>query len=277
MIQCRVISLGSTVAIVFPSFDGDLAGRRGDAEHHRLRTLADQEPRISHWRAEYAKGLVLLREDHAFPGAEGVFEQALTNGLLAIASAERPGLISPTNALPAASRLAREMAGVPEVDQQNLVQAVSRTSAPRHGRGPGGVLTDDDVQLLDDLDTHPALVGAGSNELLDSHWAKAEIENHYEARRAVDYLALLDYEEVERRVEAAKDLLYLSPEDQLIVGDPQECPVCEHATMNREGGDDFGHGFTAGTCVVCSYRRSDAMAYSRGMDVELARQMEKDD
>jgi hypothetical protein len=38
--------------------------------------------------------------------------------------------------------------------------------------------------------------------------------------------------------------------------------------MQATGGDDFGYGITAATCHVCSYQRSDRIAYDLGMDKE---------
>ena len=50
--------------------------------------------------------------------------------------------------------------------------------------------------------------------------------------------------------------------------EPQDCPVCNRQTLQSTDGDDFGYGITAGTCLVCSYRRSDRIASELGMDLE---------
>lgn len=247
--------------------------QRERAEDQRLRACAAREPRADQWRRDYVQAVAQLRQDLVFPGAEAVFDTALTKGLLAVAAAERPDLLTPKN-LPAASGLAKALAAVPEVDAPAAGEAYDRTSAVRHGRSPGGVLTPADLQLLENLDDHPALDVLHS-ELLDMHWAKVEVADRYEAARASAYLKLLDEDEIGRRVEAASELLaFVVPGEDVF--EPQECPVCEHETMNREGGDDFGHGYTAGTCLVCSYRLSGDVAYERGMDAELSRQLAKD-
>lgn len=74
----------------------------------------------------------------------------------------------------------------------------------------------------------------------------------------------LDSNEISRRVgEAGRAGGF--DEDEL---EPQECPVCGHSTLMATGPDDFGYGTTAGTCVVCSYHRSDDAAYETNLDQE---------
>jgi hypothetical protein len=46
----------------------------------------DSATRLRGWRHVYAEGVVVLADDHLIPGAEGLFNQALTNGLLAVAA-----------------------------------------------------------------------------------------------------------------------------------------------------------------------------------------------
>lgn len=249
---------------------------RALAETQRLRARADNEPRSEHWRREYVQAVAQLQQDLAFPGVEGVFDQALTKGLLVIAAAERPDLLATKNErLPSASSLATGLATVPEVNASAAEEAYERTSAFRHGRSQGGGLTPSDRDLVEHLDHHPALSGLQS-ELLDLHWAKAEVADHYEVARASHYLDLLDDDEVRRRFAHAKQALtpFVKPGEDVV--EPQECPVCELDAMNREGGDDFGHGYVAGTCLVCSYRRSDDIAYELGIDIELRRQLAAD-
>jgi hypothetical protein len=247
--------------------------RRATAEHQRLRAIADAEPRIKGWRAGYVKGVLLLRKGGVFRAAEGVFNQALTNGLLAIACVEQPALVA-VERLPSASQLAKDLAHVPEVDQPKLDQAIKRTDAARHGRDVGSQLKEGDIRLLGELDGHPAL-SVILGEQIDERWANAYLVNRHEIERAVAYLELLDDDEVQRRIEFAESALAPTPGEY--DEGPQECDVCENETMNREGRDDFGYGYVLGTCVVCSYRRSDDVAHQSGMDAEMRRQMEKDD
>jgi hypothetical protein len=247
---------------------------RAHEEDQRLRVIADREPRTQHWRQEYVQAVVLLEQDLSFPGAEGVFEHALTNGLLAIAAAEHPDLVT-RSFMPSASSLAHSLALVHEVRASDLWAAVQRTGAPRHGRGPGGVLTRTDLCALEDLDNHPVLRGLHS-ELLDAHWARIEVADRYERDRASSYLRLLDEDEIIHRAQVAIVALtpLVEPGEDIVW--PQECPICDHEAMNHEGGDDFGYGYTGGTCLVCSYRRSDDVAYQAGAMAELNRQLEAD-
>jgi hypothetical protein len=248
----------------------------------------------------YAEGAAVLDEDCHVVGAEALFDQALTNGLLVIATSYIPGHPAgdPKKKQPSASawltQLSKqagvtdgvaqlptgkraqefdEQIGLRYLDHEELVplyvkqlrDALRRTQAARHGRGPGEQVRPEDVAALLALDAHPAL-GALVNHYLDRDWRRAQIADRSEQARAADYLDLLDEDEVDRRANhSALALASMTSEDDM---EPQDCSVCGRTALLSSGGDDFGYGITAGTCLVCSYRRSDRIAYDLGVDLE---------
>lgn len=230
-------------------------------------------------KAHYAEGALTLRDGHLIPGAEGLFNQALTNGLLVIAAANH--LLPPAGErLPAARGLITLLAGV--VDAKILTaldQAVLRTDAARHGRSTGATLTRPDVDALVELDRDPALGGSLMDVEVDRDWVRARAADGAEQDRAGEYLALLERElgeeEIERRAEAASGIGAPAPGD---VGDgPQQCPVCQQETLAVTDTDDFGHGIGAGLCAVCSYWRGPDIVYWLGFDAEMDRLVQRDD
>ncbi len=251
-----------------------------------------------HRRHLYAEGAAVLDQDEHVAGAEALFDQSLTNGLLAIVATHWPtGIYRSDRKLKSASELlavikdeltlqdgiahvsteerATDLAedstrrtlntnGSVLIQVKQLRDAVTRTQLPRHGRGPGRQVTRDDVKALLALDDHPAL-RAVHNQYLDETWRRAQVADRNEHARAADYLDLLGEEERTRRVEAADAVLAPTPGE--VETPPQECPVCSHETLASTGSDDFGYGITAGTCLVCSYRRSADIAYNLGVDI----------
>jgi hypothetical protein len=47
--------------------------------------------------------------------------------------------------------------------------------------------------------------------------------------------------------------------------------VCDRTALASTGQDPFGYGITAGTCLVCSYRRNEVIAWNLGRDLEWDR------
>jgi hypothetical protein len=172
--------------------------------------------------------------------------------------------------------LIKALAQLDEVDEACLTATIDRVNAPRHGRGASGVVTDGDVELLRRLDGHPAL-GELSNENLDRHWALGTINNEIEWHRAEEYLALLDQEEVERRATAIASHFEFDRYEAKGDNVAQDCDLRGHETMNIESAAEVSGGPMAGTCLLCSYRRSSAIADEQSMSMELVRLMEKDD
>jgi hypothetical protein len=256
---------------------------------------------ISTERADiYAAGTAVLEQDKEVANAEGIFAQALTNGLLAIAAVCVPGhpASSATSvSLPPASKLLDDfvdafgqthgVCSVPtgedavdlkgfrfaslgyelrvEIQVDVLRDALRRSNAPRHGRGAAGVLTDEDVRALGQLDDHPAL-RVLSGQYADSGWRQGQVEDLNEHARASDYLALLDESEQERRRNELPVPLVKPGDDPGVP--PQSCPVCGWETLISTGGDEMGYGITAGVCFICSYRLSEATAHEMNLDAE---------
>lgn len=82
---------------------------------------------------------------------------------------------------------------------------------------------------------------------------------------ATRYLALLDEEEIQRRVEAADYCGSSSGGYEAL----QECPVCGNETLVAESIDDFGIGIGVGTCFVCGYWRSPREVDEAAQDIRL--------
>jgi len=245
-------------------------------------SLQDQRREI------YAEATSVLDEDCLVPGAEALFDQALTNGLLVIAGAFIPGHAAtedpPPRRLPSADQLLTDVAkqaghaggrtaavpfggarrsGSLLLKVAQLRDAVQRTQTARHGRGPGGQVTEADVQALLALDEHPALQ-AIAGHYLDKTWREAQVDNRIELARAADFLSHLSANEITRRVDEAERANDFGDGDPK----PQECPVCGNNTLLGTEADAFGYGTTAGTCLVCSYRRSEETAYDLNLDQE---------
>lgn len=250
-----------------------------------------------HRRKVYAACTAALLDESSSPG-EGTFDTALTNGLLAIASVSIPGHKSAnlTGFMPAASKVLDDLvaefgetSGVVEVptgeEERDLNQfgmmvglghelkvrvnvgqlreALKRTQPTRHGSGPDEQLTDADVEALVALDDHPALrcLGDRRNDLA---WTRGDVDEDLEMSRALGFMRLLDEADVQARVEAAERYAPHYDDGREL----QDCPVCGHQTLVPTGTDGFGYGHTAGTCVVCSYRRSEHATYLLDLDDE---------
>jgi hypothetical protein len=250
-----------------------------------------------HRRKIYAACTAALLDESSSPG-EGTFDTALTNGLLAIASVSIPGHKSAntTGFMPAANKVLDDLvakfgetSGVVEVptgeEERDLNQdgmmiglgrelkvhvnvgqlreALSRTQPTRHGSGPEGQLIDADVEALVALDDHPALrcLGDRRNDLF---WTRGDVDDDDEMSRAAAYLRLLDEDDIGARAEAARR--YAPRYDESV--ELQGCAACGHQTLVPTASDGFGYGNTPGTCVVCSYRRSEHATYLLDLEDE---------
>lgn len=247
----------------------------------------------------YAAGTAILQQDKEVAGAEGIFNQALTNGLLAVAAHSIPGhpAADASARPPSASRILDDLAaafgkdgetclvdtgeentdftavglvplGRPRilaVPVDKLRDAIRRTDPTRHGRAAAGSLTEEDIEALAELDGHPAqraLVGRYADEA----WRRGRVDDLNEYARAEEYLGLFDEDE---RVRRAEDLPSPSsaPGDDL--GVPlQACPVCGTEALVAAGTDEMGYGIAPGVCVVCSYRRSEDAAHELNLEAE---------
>lgn len=272
-----------------------------------LPPLTDEERLRAQRSLEYASGAALLEEDHEVPGAAGIFEQALCNALAVIVAARwagsevngkgtvksaddllkvieaeeaRAGRVGPVlvldepRATPALPRIS--IPGWDEVvdtdpgvriEVKVLREALRITAPRRHGKLSEKSLERRHVEAPVKLDAYPA-INVLHGEYGDRRIAKERVRDLWRRDQAEDYLGLLSEEEIERRVEAAQELLPADPKERLICLGLFECSVCENDTLLATHLDDLGLGFAAGTCFVCGYYRSDQVA-----DEEAARFM----
>jgi hypothetical protein len=254
---------------------------------------------ISKHRCEqYATGTTALQENIAAPGADGVFDVALTNGLLAVVAVAVPGHAAAKTAckLPPASKLlddlevtfGKDAAGVTEVptgeNAQDLVgiglvdlgyertvrvevdllaDALARTQAARHGRGPTGLLTSSDVEALAVLDEHPAL-SVLADYRREQYWDRGSAADTAEFDRALGVLKLLTDADIAARVMSVASAHGLPVEEHEL----QFCPVCGNQTLVSGSTDSWGYGIVAATCPVCSFEQSEHGAELLNLDQE---------
>ncbi|MEV6711992.1 hypothetical protein AB0M48_08095 [Lentzea sp. NPDC051208] len=148
---------------------------------------------------------------------------------------------------------------VVKIDTVALRAAIGIVYPVRHGRLANGELDGSHVEALIALGDHPTL-GGFLNEEMDDQWMTDHARDEWMRGSAADYVELLGEEEVARRVELAEDYLSFDPKDRATEEPLHECPVCWNETMLCRGADMFGVGIGAGTCIVCGYTRSTAIA-----------------
>lgn len=152
-----------------------------------------------------------------------------------------------------------------DIQTDRLRGALRRADAARHGRGSAGILTDEDIQALVELDAHPALQ-ALTDRYADEEWRKGQVDDLNEQARAEEYLDLLDSDEVERRLENVPAPYGAPGEDP---GVPKQlCTVCNYEALIATGSDEMGYGIAPGVCFICSYRQSDAAAHELNLNAE---------
>lgn len=250
-------------------------------------------------KRQYAVATTALEDNPNVAGSDGLFDIALTNGLLEIAAAAIPGHPAATavGRMPPASRVLSDLVDrfghdqgftTIETDEDerdfstpmftpngkkvevriNVAQlrdALARTQAARHGRGPADTLTSTDVEALSALDNHPALrVTAQHRRDLD--WTKGRSADEDELERAAEFIVMMSDEDIAARVDAVRFEHGWSLDSPEL----QECPVCGNDTLISLGTDDWGYGIVAGTCGVCSYRQSEHAAEEASMEMEWA-------
>ncbi|MFD6343452.1 hypothetical protein ACFWF9_01835 [Streptomyces roseolus] len=248
---------------------------------------------------QFARCSAVLDRDHEVPGGEAIFDQALSNGLLAVVAAEWPG----EEREPKGPRMrsAAALLGVikekadeqpdgtflipgtdPDsegvwVDTTTLRDGVDKTQAARHGRGPGN-LERRHVDALLVLDEHRALRRI-AEVMSDGQWVKAEVRDIYERDRAQKYLEFLGDEEAEFRAERAPELVeYPHPKHNPDREgcDLEDCGVCGYESFKLDYPAEF-EGTGSGACLVCSYTRTHDTAYYLTLNAEMKRAMERDD
>jgi len=244
-----------------------------------------ETPLARTWARVYAECAAILDEDHLVPGAAAMFDQGLTNGLLAIVAQEWPGHQGRSG-----DRLksAGELIGVVEnmgvragegsyefvtkgraavvIHTTILTEAIAQTQRVRHGRAGGAILTEAQVAALVALDHHPAL-GVLVDRYADRSWRRAQVRDLDIRAHAEQYLEVIGEVEAERRAARIGEYLPLDPNERDATPEPQECPICARSSLICDGLDDFGMGIAAGICIVCSYERTSEVANSLATDL----------
>jgi len=211
-------------------------------------------------RVRYAMNTIALRNDSLPP--EGLFDTAITNGLLAIVSYDSPGaeLDNRGRTLPATVllQLAAESPTIQlsAVDVASLREGLDLTQPSRHGRADDefAVVRPDHLVSLEDLDQHPALT------FLDIADGKTFNE-----------CVLTAFSEV------AGEMLPAGPKDRLMVPDPEECDECWRPTFLPSGWDAFGGTSSPGSCIACGYERTDDAAYEAAVSEAISRAVSRND
>lgn len=255
---------------------------------------------VQHQRAKrYADGTYALVHARISDGPEGVFDLALTNGLAAIVAYEidaqewqgtlqngrgrlRPARellkIIHANAEPIEPGTVHVLrAGQPKwapspdggedqvpifttVHVSTLCEALDITQSVRHAREPREphmALSERHLRALQELHSHPALSRADilGPDRTESVIVDADV---VESCRAARYYASLgDTERTRRETTDYDDDFY----DRLIEGSPaDECPICLNRSLIASHLDREIAEISVGTCIACSYRRTDDVA-----------------
>lgn len=244
---------------------------------------------------QYAVCSYALTQDRITDGAEGVFDQALTNALAAIVAAEWPGAEcdKPSHIRSAGSLLGViEEKGTPGdegvmhllrtdgpkwlppgfgeeptpnftiVEVATLRDALKVTWAIRHARDADQAavagLTEEHINALVKLAHHPVLYS-----MPDIAVDRAEDRLHdadaAERQRAAAYYSSLDDEEQTLRetVDYEARYGYLASDGRCEV---EECPVCGNISLAADRFDGWLDQVGIGTCIVCSYSRHPDLA-----------------
>jgi hypothetical protein len=250
-------------------------------------------------RREYGECTSVLVMNPEANGAEGLFNQALSNGLAAIVSHHWPGRErKPNGRVKSAPDLLAFLNGKVRrrgrmrvlegrsagrrwrtaIATKTLADGVKRTDPVRHGTGGGSSLDRAQIEALVKLDTHPSLRSM-RDALQDEGWVRMVAADREARVRALAYVAKLLKEEWERRQDPDFVEPYLPP-------DPKErsssfgadvCPVCDLETFVVEETDSFGFGIGAGTCRACGYTRTPDMAEDEAFDAKIEYELSKGD
>jgi len=258
---------------------------------------------------QYAVSMWRLSE--SLEGAEALFDQALSNALAAIVAHDYPDdLYRSDGKVKSAAGLLRvlEEHGIPgtdgtimlphegpdqlwvttplddepvpnftEVRVGALREAIDKTQAVRHARGKpsGPTLTEEHLAALAALDSHEALY-VFSDEERDRDELRASREGAEEYARARAYVELLDADEWARRRAIDYNEIYggWSPDGDRV--EVQPCPACGVTALVAHVFDMYVDDVGVGTCMACSYRRTQDAADLEGLSELLWRQSESD-
>jgi len=247
--------------------------------------LEDGDPFVDPEAADISSALV---------GSAGLFDQALTSGLVAIVASEWPGeeakasgFVLPASGLlgvmeshltpnaegilviPDSQAGCRHNSGARDtrIDVPALRDGLAVSQPVRHASGTGD-LKRRHIDALLALDHHPSL-----RKLSEAHedraWEDAMAEDARSQAQAADLLNLIGDEEAARRAEAVDNPNDYHPRHNPDGQDLAFCPVCECQTFCVQGLDLWGRvGF--GQCLVCTYTRSPQVADQKGYGEHIA-------
>lgn len=245
----------------------------------------------------YARSLLLVLDDPEIGGGPAAFDMAVTNGLVAIVNAEWPGAHQERGRV----KSARELLGVIEskipsaddgtirlpgfsdyqtvVDLEALRRGITETQAPRHGRAarnegvPGDVL-----KAAEALDSHPSLRSL-DRARADEYERRTNAADWAAVQQASAYWERLSDAERARRADRGyvEEHLPWRPEDQYSMPDVQVCDVCETEAFFPDGWDIYGGDRSPGTCLACSYYKSEGVAEDEAMMAKLEYELGKPD
>ncbi|MFE3447067.1 hypothetical protein ACFXNW_28880 [Nocardia sp. NPDC059180] len=267
--------------------------------------LNDRESVQTRRAHQFALCTFALAYDRATDGAEGVFDQALTNGLAAIVAHTWPGQekdkqgprvrsasqlldviennTDKTGRIPhdhdapvdddAASRDPFDLPPYTVVDIATLRDSLTATQVIRHARDvdddPTAALTEDHVKALMALDWHPALRSVRDVHM-DRDWERDGRSDDAETDRAQRYYDALDDMEIERR----RALDYTTLAQPTMLDDAiaiEGCPVCGACAFVARAHDGLRSEVGIGHCWVCSYERTGRIAEREMIDELLRR------
>ncbi|MER6330525.1 hypothetical protein ABT298_14615 [Streptomyces sp. NPDC001034] len=237
-------------------------------------------------------------------GREGIFDQALSNGLAAIVASEWPGeefdrkgrVLSASALLrvieehvPATDGIVlmpdkHPMPEIPQgdtdspfqvprlsshtrLDVRTLQNGIEASQAARHGRGAGG-LQHRHIEALLALDGHRSL-GVIGEEQQDRIQQTAQAEDAASQKRAAEYLERIGEEEATRRAENVTNPNAYHPKHNPGGHDLDTCPVCGHETFCVEGLDPIFGRVGYGQCLVCTYTRTPGAAEDQAFTEHL--------
>ncbi|MGW1163396.1 hypothetical protein ACWD48_35465 [Streptomyces sp. NPDC002519] len=244
-------------------------------------------------------------------GREGVFDQALSNGLAAIVACEWPGEeLDRNRRVRSASALLKvieehvpatdgivlipdqhPMPEIPQGDTDSLFQVprlsshtlidvrtlqngIEASQAARHGRGVGG-LRHRHIEALLALDGHRSL-GVMGEEQQDRIQQIAQAEDVASQKRAAEYLERIGEGEAARRAEHVVNPNAYHPKHNPHGHDLDICPVCGHETFCVEGLDPIFGRVGYGQCLVCTYARTPGAAEDEAFTEHLRSTMDDD-
>lgn len=280
---------------------------RAAAERMIRRLVMDAQQRRAR---QYAVCTYALEHDHVSDGAEGVFDQALTNGLAAIVAHEWPGeehrgarTLSAAELLTVIETYGKAMdcgtvrilrQGEPEyvqtpldddeipnftpVDVKTLRDGINATQAIRHARDTDDdspALTTGHLKALRDLDDHPALYAITDEQIDRAEQNVAETDRAEGERASAYWQSLTDDERSRRRaIDYQDEYAWETPESRCEV---DLCPVCWTEAFVASTFDSWLDEIGIGACRACSYRRSPDVADDQAIELQIRRQMDREE